>query len=607
MATGSNPFGSSQNANGSEERSILFDMPRRSDQPCDVTFVVKDGKEIKACGNILREASSFFKVILDGDWNESGEGIIRLEFLTEEVMKDILELIHSGSVHISSMERAEDVIAAADFLLLPNRLKDIPGQFCEQTLSNCNCFSIYHYAERYRCKKLLANTTKFIHSNFANVANAEEFLNLSSNEVEQWISNDDINISAEDDVFRIILKWIDHHKNERKEKFQDLFRHVRLRFVSRDCLLNEVSTNEFVKHDDTYLNVVMSILNGMTGSTTDENLSLKTPRNVFQTEALVARGQNRTALIYLPVDDEWYQLPGLPSFDHFPRLLSFKNKLLFFYSLYHNIEGYNAFFNYWTTEFTCSTNPGKELKREKKKREHKKRSSVDRTVTHCDMVSVVEDACIFVGWISCHQKSHRRHGLFQLKLDSNSWEMISSFDWSPKDGVCFVFADNFLYAVGGRTNHWSPCLTEATRFDTIEKKWEKIADIQDARRGACGASVGDSIFIAGGHDSTFHPLQTCEMYNILTNEWQFIANLTIPRHLATMVYVDGMLYVLGGVPFSQAAIVACYDTEKNEWKQKTTVPVSKPHYGGIPVQNACSLRIFKGILNNLQLLQTAVE
>ena len=163
-------------------------------------------------------------------------------------MEDILEFIYSGSVHVCSMERAEDLITAADYLLLSN-LKVIAGRFLAQNLSMSNYISIYDFADRYQYKELMPNIKEFIRSNLIEVANEEHFLNLPCHEVERLISSDDIHVSAEDDVFKIILKWINHDKNERKKHFQELFQHVRLPLLSRHCLENEISTNCFVSQD----------------------------------------------------------------------------------------------------------------------------------------------------------------------------------------------------------------------------------------------------------------------------------------------------------------------------------------------------------------------
>ena len=54
-------------------------------------------------------------------------------------------------------------------------------------------------------------------------------------------------IDAEENVFEIILRWIDHDKSERSGKFSEVFSHVRLTCVSRDYLLSHVVTNDLVK------------------------------------------------------------------------------------------------------------------------------------------------------------------------------------------------------------------------------------------------------------------------------------------------------------------------------------------------------------------------
>ena len=57
---------------------------------------------------------------------------------------------------------------------------------------------------------------------------------MSSKEMEMWISSDEINVRAEEDLFKFILAWIDHDRSKRQKYFPELFRHVRLVFASRD-------------------------------------------------------------------------------------------------------------------------------------------------------------------------------------------------------------------------------------------------------------------------------------------------------------------------------------------------------------------------------------
>jgi len=61
----------------------------------------------------------------------------------------------------------------------------------------------------YQCDELITNTRKFIHANFASVAEMDEFLNLEAKEVERWISNDQNSVAFKADMFKIVLKWIE--------------------------------------------------------------------------------------------------------------------------------------------------------------------------------------------------------------------------------------------------------------------------------------------------------------------------------------------------------------------------------------------------------------
>ena len=107
-----------------------------------------------------------------------------------------------------------------------------------------NCISTYHFAELYQFDELLSRTRQFILKNFSAVAKTNEFLNLSNKEVEMWISrSDEIEVSAEEGVFEIILEWIARDENERKKSFAELFREVRLVYVLRDFLSSTIATN----------------------------------------------------------------------------------------------------------------------------------------------------------------------------------------------------------------------------------------------------------------------------------------------------------------------------------------------------------------------------
>lgn len=224
-------------------------------RPCDVTVVVKDGKEFDTHGHVLSEASPFFEKLLGSEMRESKEQKIRLEMLTEHIWGKILSFIYSGTVQIHNEQDARDLISMADYFLI-KQLKNIAGEFLAQNLETSNCISTYHFAEKYRCEELLVDTKRFILRNFSTIATTEDFSNMSSKEVEMWISSDETNIQAEEDVFKVILRWIMRNRKERKQYFYELFRHVRLAYVSVTYLRKVIATSNLVRDNRKCLRLV---------------------------------------------------------------------------------------------------------------------------------------------------------------------------------------------------------------------------------------------------------------------------------------------------------------------------------------------------------------
>ena len=322
----------------------------------NVTLVLKDGKEIKACRNELSAASDFFSALFNSDMRESREGVIRLEHITETVMRTVLIFMRYGSVTEVTSENDEDLIEAADYFLLPglktlvkscvrldltypncisryyfakehltedhvakcrnfiisyfdrvavchgflnsegqqiermlhtskNVLKLVLEEFIRSgdvtevttesaerlivaadyfllpelkttvkrcvklNLTDSNCISRYYFAEKHLSEDHVANCRKFIFSNFAGAVECQEFLNLKSQQVEQWICSDEIVVNSEKDVFKIIIKWIQQKESERKEKFQELFRHLRVNNLSFYYLVRHIRSHKLVKQN----------------------------------------------------------------------------------------------------------------------------------------------------------------------------------------------------------------------------------------------------------------------------------------------------------------------------------------------------------------------
>jgi len=560
------------------------DVNRLKLNPFDVTLVVKDGMEFKAHRQVLSESSPFFEKLLSSDMKENKEGVIRLEILNDSQMTEILEFIYTGKVHISTHENAEDLIAVADYLALPN-LKSTAGKFLEKNLSPLNCLTSFYLAEQYMCAELIDSTRKFIYSNFAIVAKTEHFINLPSCEVEKWISSDEIVISVEEDIFEIILSWVNHNKSERSVKFSELFRHVRLTCVSRDFLMSDVVTNDLVKGNGDHLGRVTGALRWLDQTTYCDDPRPHSPRKALQTCVIAACRVKDAVLhpvLYLPEKDEVYCLPPPEmAVIEDANVISCRGKLFFVPRDISSSQCYDPDLNRWfPAPWTKQSD-----------------SKLQLITGWRHSVLAVKNQIYFI--VDSRGKN-RKNLTWLSKYDLDTDLLVLSNSWSnEKYGICFVAVERCIYAIGGMEDIFDPFLgtfetvyRECSRFDTQEDKWQDIASLETERCQAFGVGVNEKIFIAGGLSEYFSTLKTCEVYKIETDEWNSIASLTVPRSFGNMVLVDQTLFV---VPLKEWPM-ECYDDEKNEWSVQTNSLVQTRW----SFSNACSFRLFSGALRNLK-------
>ena len=537
-----------------------LNIQRKQDYLCDITLVTNDDREFKAHRNVISAASPFFCKLLQSDMKENREGIIRLEEISGTIMEDVLEFIYTGTVEVTQ-ENAEELIAAGNYLIIPS-LKTISGRVLERKMSYANCISTFYLAEKYECDELITNSRLFIHKNIVAVAKLDEFLLLQAKEIERWISSDEITVNEEADVFKIILDWVNHRKSERKTVFEELFGHVRLGFLSRDCL-EDVVTNELVRENSACVKLVMDAAMKM-ATFLDEDHLLQSPRKGQETRVIVARGGKYT-FCYIPEEDLWKRLPdGLKDKNaNLHQMIKFRDQL-FIFGGYEDTERYDPAFNVWSELILYR--------------------GYAKLVVLKGEIYAVSDSIIE-----------------KYNVKRCTWETLISSCQGYRKNACVIAAGSHLYLFGGRTRSIrEEYFAKAERFDTVENKWEEIADMHEGRSDAFGVANENKIFVAGGLRNG-KKLKTCEIYNISTNEWQLVAKLNVPRCYGSMVCLNGKLYVLGGGNDrnQRELSVECFDPANGQWIQETTIPVTNTDLHDNNTFIASVLKLSRELLDNL--------
>ena len=547
-----------------------LNIQRKQDYLCDITLVTNDDRELKAHRNVLSAASPFFCKLLESDMKENREGIIRFEEISGCVMEDVLEFIYTGTVEVTQ-ENAKELIAAGNYLMIPS-LKTVSGRFLEDEMTDSNCISTFYFAEKYDCVELIRDSREFIHENFASVGEMDEFLSLEAKEVAVWISSDEIAVEAEADVFKIILKWVEHSKSERKAAFEELFRHVRLSFLSRDCL-EDVVTNELVRENFACVKLVMDATVKMATFASEEDLP-RSPRKGLETRVILACGGEFT-FCYLPEEDQWKRLPnGSTERNQRTQMLTFRDQLYTFKE-FSKAEKYDCVFNGWSKSDLIDVSA----------------DSAIVTVVKGDVYAIEVNKPVGKSTIKRYDVEHC------------TWQTVVESSQGCRKGSCVIAGGSYLYVLGGSAPGNPGYVSKTERFSTVVNQWEEIADMQQGRFGAFGEATEGKIFVAGGLNQDGKVSKRCEMYNVSTNEWQYIGSLTHCRVYGSMVCLRGTLYVLGGTKNTKDSLLAVesYDLTKDEWIEKTTIPVERFCKDNKDSFTSCVVKLSKGVMDKANL------
>ena len=194
--------------------------------------------------------------------------------------------------------------------------------------------------------------------------------------------------------------------------------------------------------------------------------------------------------------------------------------------------------------------------------------------------------------------------IYRYHPDKNTWELCGG-DARSRWGACGVTDGQYIYIMGGTRKETLVIngTIEVEKFSPSERTWEEVAAMNEPRHAAFGAAMNGKIYIAGGlqkNGQICTVLKTCEVYNPSTDEWQLIPSLNAPRHSASMVSFKGALYVVGGLKDrfkSKELSVEILDSDANEWREKSTIPVNNGKQSGLVKSKihykACSATIYK--------------
>jgi hypothetical protein len=116
-------------------------------------------------------------------------------------------------------------------------------------------------------------------------------------------------------------------------------------------------------------------------------------------------------------------------------------------------------------------------------------------------------------------------------------------------------------------------------LDTATGTWRQGPDLPVAVNHAMAATVGDTVYVFGGHLADHRP--STGAYRLDGTAWQPVAPLPEGRAAGTAVAQDGLVYLAAGLgPAGLASEMLVYDPATNDWSSAPGPPTRREHLGG---------------------------
>lgn len=533
---------------------------RQNIQLCDVILRVGvDG--IHAHRVVLASTSPYFYAMFNDDMAEKVQREVVLHDIDAAALQLLVDYAYTGEIHIT--EDNVQVLLPASSLLQISSVREACCKFLMRQLHPSNCLGIRSFADAHSCKELHRRSHRFALQNFQDVMNTEEFLLLPFSEVEELISNTQLNIPSEEKVFLAVLSWVKHDVTERVQNIGKLLRHVRLPLLPRDFLMTAVDSETLVRENAECKELLLEamkyhLLPEQRSALTSERTSERRPEGIKPYVFAVGGGSlfaiHSECECYNPRDDRW--LPIAPMLYRRSRSgVTGLGKLLYVVGGYDGAsdlataESYNPLTNKWTAITPMGT-----------KRSCLGISGFDGLIYVCggydgaSCLSSMERYDPLTGvWSSCPTMGTRRR-------------------------YCRIaVVENCIYALGGfdSTNYQS----SVERFDPRVGRWQPTPAMS-SRRSSCGVGALEGfLYCIGGNDGTMC-MSSGERFNIRRNAWEPIAPMHSRRSTHEVVACEGSLLALGGNDGSSSLnSVERYDSRLNKWTLVTSMLTRRSSVG----------------------------
>ena len=164
-------------------------------------MLMAEGQSIPCHKFLLVAASEYFYNKLVAVSDTVDHNLLEIENISFQTLKIIVSYMYTGHVNIT-VENAVDMIPSCKMLQLSSAY-DTCETFLLNNTNPKNCIGLYRLATEHSVLHLKDKAIEVMANNLNDVVSGPEFQDMSADEVEEYIQNENLRISNEDPVYEL--------------------------------------------------------------------------------------------------------------------------------------------------------------------------------------------------------------------------------------------------------------------------------------------------------------------------------------------------------------------------------------------------------------------
>ena len=189
------------------------------------------------------------------------------------------------------------------------------------------------------------------------------------------------------------------------------------------------------------------------------------------------------------------------------------------------------------------------------------------------------------------------YSIFHFQSSASELSQVES-DWysarnisTPRSEITASSVGENIYVIGG-FNTEGEALDIVEVYSVLNDSWKKVAPLPQALQHSAAASYKGKLYVVGGFTSDaveWIPTNKLFIYDPVKDEWKEGKSMPTPRGGLTALFVDGILYAIGGQQSSDIEVSEilnaneAYDPGKNSWTSKASMPTARHHIASAEV------------------------